>query len=124
MRAEPGIAMATLAHAEDDPSALAAPDVVKVVVDVKGWALYFSRKPIASESGTALRHVGVYGFTHEFLQTFAAWPPGRLEQVERLEQLRALERGVKIRVFAATRSFSGVDTPEQLAALERRGPRP
>ena len=53
---------------------------------------------------------------------FAAWPPGRLELAERLEQLRALERGVRIRVVLGERPFSGVDTPEQLAALEQRGP--
>ena len=57
------------------------------------------------------------------LLEFAAWPPGRLEQEERLEQLRAVERGVKIRVVSGSRPFAGVDTPEQLAALERRGPR-
>lgn len=123
MRAEPGVRMATLAHAESDPAALTARDVVKVLVDASGFALYFSRVPVSPESGAALRHVGVYGFTREFLLEFASWPPGRLEQVERLEQLRALERGVKIRVYRATRPFSGVDTPEQLAELERRGPR-
>jgi 3-deoxy-manno-octulosonate cytidylyltransferase (CMP-KDO synthetase) len=55
---------------------------------------------------------------------FASWPPGRLELAERLEQLRALERGVHIKVILGERPFAGVDTPEQLAALERRGPPP
>jgi 3-deoxy-manno-octulosonate cytidylyltransferase (CMP-KDO synthetase) len=70
-----------------------------------------------------LRHVGVYAFTREFLLEFASWPPGRMEREERLEQLRAVERGVRIRVVSGTRPFAGVDTPEQLATLERRGPR-
>jgi 3-deoxy-manno-octulosonate cytidylyltransferase (CMP-KDO synthetase) len=122
MQSSPDVKMATLAHREADPAALAAPDVVKVVVDAKGFALYFSRAAVSSESSPTLRHVGVYGFTRDFLLEFASWPPGRLEQVERLEQLRAFEHGVKIRVYESARAFSGVDTPEQLAALERRGP--
>jgi len=122
MRAEPEVRMATLAHREPDAAALRAPDVVKVGVDARGDALYFTRG--SAPSGSApLRHVGVYGFTREFLLEFASWPPGALEQAERLEQLRALERGVKIRVYESARAFAGVDTPEQLAALERRGPR-
>lgn len=124
MQEDPTAAMATLAHVEEDAAALAAEDVVKVVVDALGWALYFSRADIARASlgGPALRHVGVYGFRREFLLEFASWPPGDLERAERLEQLRALERGVKIKVITGTRAFAGVDTPEQLAALERRGP--
>ncbi len=124
MRADPSLRMATLAHRASDPASLAAKDVVKVAVDANGFALYFSRAHVESGRGATLRHVGVYGFTRECLLEFAAWPPGRQERVERLEQLRALERGVKIRVFEAARAFSGVDTPEQLAALEKRGPRP
>ena len=69
-----------------------------------------------------LRHIGVYGFRRDFLLEFASWPPGDREQAERLEQWRAFERGIRIRVFTISRGFTGVDTPEQLAALERRGP--
>jgi len=123
MRAEPGVRMATLAHRESDPASLAAADVVKVAVDAEGWALYFSREPAPPEAGSPLRHVGVYGFARDFLLEFASWPPGEREKAERLEQLRAVERGVRIRVYTAARAFAGVDTPEQLAALERRGPR-
>jgi len=124
MQADPGLCMATLAHREDRPRALAAPDVAKVVVDAEGFALYFSRADVAqgSSGGPALRHVGVYGFRPDFLLEFASWPAGELERAERLEQLRALERGVRIKVFMASGAFGGVDTPEQLAALERRGP--
>ena len=126
MREDPGLLMATLAHREADPRSLAAPDVVKVGVDAAGFALYFSRMHPApgAMDVEALRHIGAYGFRRRLILEFAAWPPGRLEQAERLEQLRALERGVRIRVFASVQPGRGVDTPEQLAQLERRGPRP
>ena len=123
MRAEPGVRMATLAHREADPETLRSADVVKVGVDAQGFALYFSRGPGSRGRSTSLRHVGVYGFTRDFLLEFTSWPLGAREQAERLEQLRALERGVRIRVHEAKRAGAGVDTPEQLAALERRGPR-
>src|SRR5437867_786249 len=110
---------------ESDPAVLASPDVVKVGVDGEGFALYFTRQDPAAGPGPGrvLRHVGVYGFARELLLEFASWPPGRLERSERLEQLRALERGVRIRVLPAAGTAAGVDTPEQLEALERRGPR-
>ena len=124
MRAEPGAQMGTLAHAEHNRTALASSDVVKVGVDAAGTALYFTRQwPVPDPRGVMLRHVGVYAFTRDFLLEFASWPPGKKEQEERLEQLRAVERGIKIRVVSGARPFAGVDTPEQLAALERRGPR-
>ena len=125
MRAEPSVRMATLAHVEESPAQLTSADVVKLVMSDDGYALYFSRADIASGSrgGPALRHVGVYGFRRAFLLEFAGWPPGALELAERLEQLRVVERGVRIRVYTGTRPFSGVDTPEQMAALEARGPR-
>jgi 3-deoxy-manno-octulosonate cytidylyltransferase (CMP-KDO synthetase) len=125
MKADPEVRMGTIAHREPDARVLAGPDVVKVVVDSNGFAVYFSRADIANASGggPALRHAGVYAFRRELLLEFAAWPPGRLEQAERLEQLRALERGVRIKVVLGERPFAGVDTPEQMAALEARGPR-
>src|SRR5580765_2022704 len=122
MRADPGVRMATLAHREADADAMRLPDVVKVGVDARGDALYFTRG-MPPPGSVPLRHVGVYGFTREFMLEFASWPPGVAEKAERLEQLRALERGVKIRVYESARAFAGVDTPEQLAALEKRGPR-
>jgi 3-deoxy-manno-octulosonate cytidylyltransferase (CMP-KDO synthetase) len=125
LREDSGIRMATLAHAEPDAALFASPDVVKVGVDAEGFALYFTRRDPAGESrpGVILRHIGVYGFRRDFLLEFASWPPGRLEREERLEQLRAVERGVRIRVFEAAHASVGIDTPEQLASLERRGPR-
>jgi 3-deoxy-manno-octulosonate cytidylyltransferase (CMP-KDO synthetase) len=125
MRLDSSLRMTTLAHEEEHPGRLEPPEVVKVVLDDQGFALYFSRADIAagSQGGPALRHVGVYGFRRDALFEFAAWLPGNLEQAERLEQLRALEHGMRIKVFTGTCPFSGVDTPEQLAALEARGPR-
>ena len=125
MRADATIRMATLAHEEHDRAALASEQVVKVGVDAGGLALYFTRRdPVRDPRGAhPLRHVGVYGFRRDLLLEFADWPLGKLELEERLEQLRAVERGVKIKVFTGTRPFSGVDTPEQLEVLEKRGPR-
>jgi len=124
MKADSEIQMGTLAHTEELPERLAAPDVVKVVVDARGFALYFSRADIAagSQGGPVLRHVGVYGFRRDMLVEFSSWSPGALERAERLEQLRAVERGVKIKVITGARASAAVDVPEQLAALEARGP--
>ena len=126
MRADPALRMGTVAHHEPDVALLARPEVVKVVVDEASFALYFSRADLAnaSQGGPALRHAGVYAFRRDLLLEFSGWPPGALEQAEKLEQLRALERGVRIKVVLGERPFAGVDTPEQLQALERRGPRP
>lgn len=125
MRADPELRMGTIAHHEADAALMASENVVKVVVDDAGLALYFSRADLAgaSRGGPALRHAGVYAFRRDLLLEFAAWPPGRLELAERLEQLRAVERGVRIKVVLGEQSFAGVDTPEQMAALEARGPR-
>ena len=124
MQADSSARMATIAHVEHEAGLLAAQDVVKVVVDAEGWALYFSRADLAagSRGGPALRHVGVYGFRRDLLLEFTTWPPSELERAERLEQLRALEHGIRIKVIVGARAFAGVDTPEQLAILERRGP--
>jgi 3-deoxy-manno-octulosonate cytidylyltransferase (CMP-KDO synthetase) len=126
MRGNASLRMGTIAHHEPDAALLARPEVVKVVVDAAGFALYFSRADLAegSQGGPALRHAGVYAFRRDLLLEFAAWPPGGLEQAERLEQLRAVERGVRIKVVLGEHPFAGVDTPEQMQTLERRGPRP
>lgn len=126
MRADASVRMGTVAHHEPDLEAMASEHVVKVVLDDAGFALYFSRADLAgaSRGGPALRHAGVYAFRRDVLEAFSTWPPGRLELAERLEQLRAVERGVRIKVVLGERPFAGVDTPEQMAALERRGPPP
>ena len=95
------------------------PEVVKVVTDLSGNALYFSRAPIPARrepgpSPLARAHVGMYAYTPAFLERFAALEPGRLEREERLEQLRALEHGFRIRVVDTTYSGFGVDTEQDL----------
>lgn len=130
-RREAGTRMATLARPLDRPEDLASPDVVKVVCDADGFALYFSRSPIpycrdrgaGAASGKApvppLRHLGAYAFRAEALRAFAELPPGDLEQTECLEQLRALEAGWRIRVLPARGESLGVDRPEDLLRAEK-----
>lgn len=123
---DPAVPMATLAFETDDPMEYANPNVVKVVTDRRGNALYFSRAPIPCRRDTAgapgrfLKHLGFYAYRADFLQTFAALPPTPLESTEKLEQLRALEHGYAIRVGLSPRDSRGIDTPEDLARLEAR----
>jgi 3-deoxy-manno-octulosonate cytidylyltransferase (CMP-KDO synthetase) len=117
-----GVMMATLARPLD-PEELERTQVVKVVTDRRGDALYFSRAPIphrraGGHSPLARAHVGIYGFTAGFLQQFAALAPGQLETEESLEQLRALEHGYKIRVAETGYRGFGIDTPEDLARAQ------
>jgi len=99
-------------------------NVVKVVTDNRGYALYFSRSPIPHGwnpgSDCALRHIGVYGYRKEALLRFVSMPVGRLEMMEDLEQLRALENGMTISVVTVD-DFRGigVDRPEDLQNVER-----
>lgn len=127
-----GAPMATLAAPVRDVETLLDPNAVKVVQDGQGDALYFSRAPIpwprdafAVRSDRMphghewLRHIGIYAYRAGFLQEFAALPPGRLERVESLEQLRVLEAGFRIAVAVTPEPFPpGVDTPEDLARAE------
>lgn len=120
MIADASLAMATLATPIVDDEEWYNPNKVKVVCDSGGDALYFSRSPIphARDGGrpaAARRHIGVYGYRRDFLLAFAALEPGVLEQIEKLEQLRALERGYRIRVVASVAPSLEVDTPEDLA---------
>ena len=116
----PGDEMATLA-AEAAVEDLGEPSVVKVVVDQQGYALYFSRAPIPfprhAEGAAALRHLGLYGYRHEALLRLASLPPSPLERRESLEQLRALEHGIRIRVLAGAVPSPAVDTPEDAARV-------
>jgi 3-deoxy-manno-octulosonate cytidylyltransferase (CMP-KDO synthetase) len=101
------------------------PNMVKVVLDRQGNGLYFSRSLIPYVRGDGVRpkfyrHQGIYGYTTKFLLQFVKWKPGILEQAESLEQLRALENGAKIRVILTERAAVGVDTPEDVAAVERK----
>ncbi|MBN2037197.1 MAG: 3-deoxy-manno-octulosonate cytidylyltransferase [Chitinispirillaceae bacterium] len=97
------------------------PDVVKVVLDARERALYFSRSiiPFDREKGEGrfLRHCGIYGFTRRGLQRFCSLPQGVLEKREHLEQLRALEFGMTVRCLVRDHASCGIDTPEDLAAF-------
>jgi 3-deoxy-D-manno-octulosonate cytidylyltransferase len=120
MLADPTIAMATLATPIIDGHEWNNPNVVKVVCDADGNALYFSRSPIphlrdGAMPREALRHIGVYAYRRDFLMKFAALPEGVLERIEKLEQLRALEHGYKIRVVASVKPSLEVDTADDLA---------
>jgi len=119
MLEDPSIPMGTLAHPIRSPAEHADPNRVKVVVDPAGFALYFSRAPVpfARRPGltTPLRHLGLYVFRSEALQRFASLPPTPLELTEALEQLRALEHGIRIRVVLTPLASVGVDTPADLA---------
>jgi 3-deoxy-manno-octulosonate cytidylyltransferase (CMP-KDO synthetase) len=124
LRADPGLEIITAAHPEHDPQAFASPHAVKVVVDAGGRALYFSRAPIPHAGGGApsewLRHVGIYGFRAAALARFVRLPAGRLEKREGLEQLRALEHGMRIDVLVTEHATQGVDTPADLEAVAKR----
>lgn len=134
----PTAAMATLAYPITDAEMLFDPHVVKLVTDVAGYALYFSRAPIPwhrdefvggrqslPAAGQFLRHIGLYAYRAGFLSRFVAWPPAPLELAESLEQLRALWHGERIHVsLAAVEPGPGVDTSADLervrALLEGR----
>lgn len=128
-----GAQMATLAAPIDDAGTLFDPNAVKAVRAASGDALYFSRAPVpwpraafahdrsVLPPGEWLRHIGIYAYRAGFLQRFAAMPPGRLEQVESLEQLRVLEAGFRIAIARTPAPFPpGVDTPDDLARAEAR----
>lgn len=112
-------------HSSED---VADPNVVKVVMDHEGYALYFSRAPIPFErdgqvntgGGSYKRHLGIYAYRVSFLNDFVRWPVGELEAIERLEQLRALGHGVRIHVGEAVVAIPpGVDTAEDLDRIIR-----
>lgn len=126
----PHLQMSTLKSRIKKLDDFLSPNVVKVVTDNNGYALYFSRSPLpfcrdewqalndeAFTDGRLIcyKHVGLYVYCRDFLLDFAAMPPTFLEKTEKLEQLRALENGVKIRVVETEYESLGVDTPEDLA---------
>ena len=128
---EAGTEMATLATLVTDLETLFDPNAVKLVRDARGRALYFSRAPIPWERDRfardrlsppgpeALRHIGIYAYRAGFLRRFTRLPPGRLEMIEALEQLRVLEAGHAIAVGLSPVPFPpGVDTEQDLARAE------
>jgi len=115
--------MGTLKKRIENPEEVTNPNVVKVVTDLAGNAVYFSRSPIphVRETGgqppVSFKHVGLYIYRRDFLLDYPDLPVGPLEQAERLEQLRALENGFKIRVVETEYESLGVDTPEDWARV-------
>jgi 3-deoxy-manno-octulosonate cytidylyltransferase (CMP-KDO synthetase) len=109
-----GVDMATLATPIESDEERLSRDVVKVVTQLNGNALYFSRAPLAG----ARRHVGIYGYQTGVLRALAVLPPSPLEREESLEQLRALQNGFTISVVQTTKAHLGVDRPEDVARVE------
>jgi 3-deoxy-manno-octulosonate cytidylyltransferase (CMP-KDO synthetase) len=129
LRLDRKVGIVTAAHPFKNPEDAFSPHQVKVVLDLRGKALYFSRAPIpASQESDGprsprplfLRHQGIYGFRRETLLQFVRWKPSPLERAESLEQLRALENGVKVHVLVTATGSPGIDTPEDAKALEQK----
>ncbi len=116
------VAMATLVRPLEEATERLSPHVVKVVPDIRGDALYFSRADIPFDRDgmrvPRFAHVGLYGYRRATLVRLAQLPPGTLEQAESLEQLRALEHGIRIRCVVTEHRSIGVDTPADLARAE------
>jgi 3-deoxy-manno-octulosonate cytidylyltransferase (CMP-KDO synthetase) len=115
----------TLYHRITSPAELANPNVVKVVVDRGGYALYFSRSPIPHVRDPRggwpplYRHVGLYAYRRAALLVLATLEPTPLERAESLEQLRAVEHGIRIKAVETSHDSIGVDTPEDLEQVRR-----
>ena len=137
LKADEDAEMATLMSPITDLQELLNPNVVKVVTDQRGYAVYFSRAPLPYPRVKGLphlglhelieqrpellkhfyRHVGMYAYRSDFLKSFAKWGPSRLELLEDLEQLRAIEHGAKIKVGESRAITLGIDTPEDLERI-------
>ncbi len=120
---DPGLHITTLMYPIRDMEMVMDPNVVKVVVDKEGFALYFSRAPIPYRRGEEVvvsfqKHLGFYGYMKAFLDIFSALPQGRLERIEKLEQLRALENGYKILVLPSPSDSLEVDLPSDIQRVE------
>jgi 3-deoxy-manno-octulosonate cytidylyltransferase (CMP-KDO synthetase) len=137
LRSDRKVEIVTAAHPFKNPADASSPHQVKVVLDLRGNALYFSRSPIPAPRNDGfsavgsprrqrrrlsqfLRHQGIYGFRRETLLQFVACEPSPLERAESLEQLRALENGVKVHVLITATGSPGIDTPEDATALEQK----
>ena len=115
--------VSTACHPIHDNASLSNPNIVKVVLDARGYALYFSRSPIPyprEPGATCYRHAGIYAYRAGFLAQYAALAPSPLEKAEALEQLRVLWHGYRIAVAVSeTEIPPGVDTPQDLEAVSR-----
>ena len=120
---KPKASVSTACHAIHDEGALGNPNVVKVVMDAEGYALYFSRSRIPyprEEGAPCYRHAGIYGYRVGFLKKYSRLKPAPLEKAEALEQLRVLWHGFRIAVTVSeTEIPPGVDTPQDLEAVRK-----
>ncbi|MCX5883301.1 MAG: 3-deoxy-manno-octulosonate cytidylyltransferase [Deltaproteobacteria bacterium] len=119
----PDIQMSTLAFKITNPEEITNPKDVKVTFDTRGDALYFSRSPIPFGRDplsvfNTYKHLGVYAYTRRFLDVFRSLPDGRLENIEKLEQLRAMEYGYRIRVVVTEHDSPEVDVPEDINRIQ------
>lgn len=117
---DPDCRMATLKRRIERPEDIQNPNVVKVVTSLDGWALYFSRSPVPhAREGSPVywKHIGLYVYRRDLLLSYGSLRRGPLEETEKLEQLRALENGIGIRVAETDYDTIGVDTPEDLDAV-------
>ena len=123
--ADPAVSMTTLYRRILEPTELLDPNIVKLVTDRAGFALYFSRAPIPHTRDPRggypplFRHVGVYAYRRSALLVLASLEPTPLERAESLEQLRALEHGIRIKTVETSYDSIGVDTPEDLEQVRR-----
>jgi 3-deoxy-manno-octulosonate cytidylyltransferase (CMP-KDO synthetase) len=125
LRSDPKIDIVTAAHPFSNAAEASSPHQVKVIVDLYGNALYFSRYAIPFPRNRSvpvnyLRHQGIYGFRRKALLDFVRWKPTPLERIESLEQLRALENSVKVHVLLTKHGSPGVDTLADAKALEQK----
>jgi len=124
LRRDRDLPMSTFKCRIEDPEELSNPNHVKVVTDSKGHALYFSRSPIPffrddTSHWEHYKHIGIYAYRMSFLRTFTRLPVGRLESAEKLEQLRALEYGYRIKVVETAHDSIEVDTPADIGKVEK-----
>ena len=127
LKVDPSLEMSTLRRRIDDPEEINNPNLTKVVVDRDGYALYFSRAPIpyvrsGAQAAPPWAHIGMYVYRRTCLLRLAALPPSALERSEALEQLRALENGIRIKAIETSHESIGVDTPEDLERVRRLMP--
>ena len=129
MKKEKDLKMATLAYKIKDPELIYDPNIVKVVLDKRNFALYFSRMPVpfqrsdgkSPSKSSFYEHIGVYAFRKSFLLRFARLPQGPLELAEKLEQLRALENGYKIKVLVTKYNSRAINSYSDLKRMKARG---
>ena len=120
--------MATLAADFQNKDQIADPNIVKVITDCNGRAIYFSRAPIPYDRESCgvgkaqqyLRHIGIYAYRKQFLLKITSLPQTPLEKIEKLEQLRAIENGFPVQVGKVKHTSDGIDTPSQYAKFVKR----